>query len=280
MSAIETKYSDFKERQSKRKKAGYLLFVYLAVMLSIGIYLFFQSVIFYYVWMMIAAGGLLFWFLIAVTRSWFPEMVETKIFVKLYEASNRAQLCLTKDGTSQSNLELAHKKAKDATLILKRYSVKLSSESSSRLVKNEVAEPYKELAKNLETRILPRIVQRKNLPEIQGILCALAFSFSEVYAVLHVSDIISRNKELNKYEPINVEEPISTFRIILAKDSVRIFLSFFISFLGLITILWIHSVLANTNLLEEFNDSSYFLQFAIGVIAGGLGIYALLRQKT
>lgn len=280
MSLIEKKYSDFKERQSKRNKAGYLLFVYLPVMLSIGIYLFFQSVIFYYVWITIAAFGLLLWFFIVVTRSWFPETVETKVFVNLFEAYNRLQLCLTKDERSQLNLELAHKKVKNATLILKRYAIKLDSESSSNLIKNEIAEPYRELAKNLETRILPRIIQRKNLSEMQEILCALAFSFSEVNTTLHVSDIVSRNKELKKYEPIEVEEPVSKFRIILSKDSARISLSFAISFFGLGALLWIHSIWANTNLIEAFKDSSYFLQFAIGIIAGGLAIYAIIRKKT
>lgn len=280
MSVIETKYSDFKERQSKRRLAFYFFIFFLIASVIITIYTFLEIRWFYYVWINIVVLGAVAGFLYVVTRSWFPEMVETAVFVNFYEAYNRIQACSTKDERTQLNLKMAYQKAKKATLILKKYAAKLTIESHSRLVKTEIAEPYQELAKNLETRILPRIIQRKNMPEIEGILCALAFSFSEVHKVIHANDIISRNKELKKYEPIKMEEPISKFRIILSKDSARIFFSFVFSFFGLIGILWVHSVWTNTNLIEAFKDSSYFLQFAIGVIAGGLGIYALIRQKT
>lgn len=280
MSVIETKYSDFKKRQTKRNRAVYVLVFFVIVSTSLLVYSFIEFRPLYYIGTIIFGVGILAWFLIVITRSWFPEMVETKIFVNFYEAYKRLEACSAKDERAQLDLEKAHQEAKTATLILKRYALKLSSESSSRLIRTEIAERYRELASNLETRILPRIIKKIDVEEIKGILCALSFSFSEVYTTLHVSDIVTRNKELKKYDPIESEEPISEFRTILARRSTRILLSFIGSLIFIIIVYWLYSIFANTDFIEELKVFSNFQTFLFGVSAVGGIIYGIISKKT
>jgi len=280
MSVIETKYSDFKERQSKRKKAVYFLFFFLIVSIIFGIYLFFESVLFYYVWMSIAMFGVLLWFFFVTTRSWFPEMVETKIFVNFYEASNRLKLCSKKDERLQLNLETAHEKAKNATLILKRFASKLSIESHSRLIKTEIAEPLKLLVKNLETRILPRILQRDNVSEMRDVLFVLADYFGETYRTLNLNYVISQNKDLEKkYEPIEVEEPISRFRTILSMQHVKISLSIIIALIATSPLLVIYSLWFG-NLIEAFTSiEALFAYVGLLLLVVKEAIYPYINKK-
>ncbi len=254
MSRMVAKYSDFKERQSKRTKAFYIFILLLMASVIFGIYLFFEIRWLYYVWINIAGLGFLLGFFYVIKRPWFPETVETDVFVNFYEASNRLKLCSKKDERLQLNLETAHEKAKNATLILKRYASKLSSESRSRLIKTEIVEPLKELAKNLETRILPRIIQRENVSQIQDVLFVLAEHFSEAHRPLLLSYVISQNKELEKkYEPIEVEILSSNVRVFLSMRPVMISLSIIIALIVTSPLLVIYSLWFG-NLNEAFTS--------------------------
>ena len=245
MPEIEEKYSAFKARQVKRTRSFQILIFFVIVSIIFGIYLFFEIKWFYYIWMNIAVFGVLSWFFYVITRSWFPEMVETEIFVKFYEAYK--YLKLKDDERSQFYSKKAYENAETGTLILKKFVSKISNESRSRLLKTEIGKPLTKLVKNLETRILPRIVQRKDVPKMQEVLFGLTQLFSEAYSSLHLNDIIAHNKDFEKLDPIEVEKGISRFRNLLSKEPIKLLLSFAFSFLITAVAVLIHSNYYQTN---------------------------------
>jgi len=277
MSEIDEKYSAFKARQVKRTRSFQILIFFVIVTIIFGIYLFFEIRWFYYIWINIAVFGVLLWFFYVVTRSWFPEMVETQIFVKFYEAYKC--LKLKDDERSQFYSKKAYENAETGTLILKRFVSRINNESRSRLLKTEMGKPLKKLVKNLETRILPRIVRRKDVSKIQEVLFILTQLFSEAYSSLHLNDIIAHNKDLEKLDPLEVEKGISRFRNLLSKEPIKLLLSFAFSFLITVMAVLIHSSFYQINLVNLFSDLGILLQTLGFGSALGLGIYAFLRKK-
>jgi len=143
MSIIDDKYSAYKSRQSKRKWAIGIFIFFFILAFSSGFYVFLYERWFYNLWIMLIAVGILLWFMFISTRKWSTETYETAIFVNFYEAGKHLQFCRNDNEMAQECSEKAYKKTKKAILELKRLLSKISSESHSRLLKNEFEKPLK-----------------------------------------------------------------------------------------------------------------------------------------
>lgn len=197
--------------------------------------------------------------------------------VKFYDAYKHLNFYLVED--EKAHLINAYKKAKTASVILKQFSTELNS-FHSRLIKTEIKKPIKTLSENLESRLLPRILKKENISEMQDILLVLAEHFSEAFRALQLEDVISQNKELEKYGPIELEEPPNRLRNLSSLDSVKLIASLVFSFVIIMASLWIHSIIFNTNSFDLLENPTTFLTFIIGVFGIGGVIFTYIRKKS
>jgi len=231
-------------------------------------------------WFLVGILGFILGGLYVVTRSWTFEMVETGIFVEFYEASNLLELCSKEDENSPFYARKAKNKVKLAISSLETLYSKLE-ETRSKLFKNRFAKPLRSLGENLETRILPRIAQQKDIEIMRSVLRGLASLFGEAQKPISLDDIVSKNKDLEHFEYIESEEKATTrLRIILSKNPIKFSFSIFLGFFITAIPVLIHWKLYQTDLLDLLSNLTTFVEiFGIG-IASGLAIYAVWRRKA
>lgn len=275
---IGKKYRAFKDRQVQRRKA---LGAFLAILI---IEIFALALIGYNtVWVRnygvaVVPFSFLLCFLYLISQSWAHEWYETDVFVKMYEAFQLLGLYSNKDEGSWFYVRKGANKVKGAMKSLRKWSNSVGGESS-KLAKKELVEPLRNLEENLGTRILPRIAQNKDIGNMIPVLRGIAKLFSEAQKPISLDAIVSKNKDLERYESIELEESPTQLRIILSKEPVKLACSFLLSFFVVTIAVLIHWQLFQTDLLDLISSLTNFLQMLTVGIALGVGFYAVLRRK-
>lgn len=233
----------------------------------------------YRFWVPIGTFGFAIAFIYTITQSWASEMIETKIFVNFYEASKLLGQCSEEDEKFGFHSKKAYNKSKKATLQLKRLSSSLNN-SRSKLLKNQIGKPFGNLVENLNTRILPRIIQREDITQISSVLRGLAHIFSEAQKPISLAEIISKNTDLERYEPIELEDALTKFKAILAMEPIKFCSSVFFAFVLITFVLLIHSLLYQSDLSASFRNPITFIEI-VGIGLGlGYAIYTIIKQKV
>ncbi len=275
---MEKAYRAFEERKSQRWKA-FVAFVALLTIETLGVVCVAYTVKWFWSYgPMIVLLSFLFGAIYIMTRPWAGEWYETKIFVRTYEAFKLLELCSNEDGSSMFYSRKATKKVRGAIRTLNKWAEHVEL-SSSKLINREYTEPLRNLVENIETRILPRIAQNKDIIEMISVLRGMAKLFGEIQKSVNLEEINSKNKDLERYEPIELERTPSRLRFLLSMNPFRLLCSFLLSFFIITTALFIRSMFVPTDLMDLFGLPTFVEIIGIG-FAIALGIYAIWKRKT
>ena len=204
---LEKAYRAFKERQTQRRKALAYSVALFIIYILLAVYMNFNATWFLEYWYWVGVLGFVVGLPYVMTRPWAHEMVETEIFVYMYDASKLLELCSEKDENSTFYSRKAISKVNSAIVTLGGLQYSLEK-ILSKLFKREFSEPLKQLKENLSTRILPRIAQLEDTEIMIRVLRGLAKLFGEVEKPISLDDIIAKNKDLECYEPMEFKETI------------------------------------------------------------------------
>lgn len=122
-------------------------------------------------------------------RFWILEPSETMIFVNLYKALGLLELYSEEKESSKLLLGKSVRNIKKA--IKEIHPLWHPEKINSLLFDKEFSEPLENLSKNLENRILPRIIQGKEIHKIQSTLRELAKVFGEIQQPISLNQIVS-----------------------------------------------------------------------------------------
>jgi len=271
-------YRAFKGRQTQRRKAFATSVVILIVGIGLGAYINYTARWFFSYWVGIVLFSFMFGFFYLVSRSWISEYYETAIFVDMYEAFEFLEQCSNEDEESLFSLRKASNKVKDAIKSLNIWGSRIET-VKSKLIKTEYAEPLTKLAENLETRILPRIAQHKDIESMRSVVWGLANVFSKVAKSTTLDYIISLNKDLERYKAISDVEAPSRLGIILSREPIKLSVSILVSFSIITIAVFTHSKFYQTNLYDSISDITIFLEILGIGIALVVGIYTVWGPK-
>lgn len=256
---MEKIYRAFKERQAQRRKILVYSLVLLALWALIGFYTNFEEY-----WLFIGLIFFIIGFPYVMTRSWAQEMVETDIFVLMYESAELLELCTEKNEGTKFYSRKAVGKVSDAIRNLGILHSKLEK-TLSKLYRREFAEPLKQLKENLSTRILPRIAKQEDIVTMISVLRGLADLFGEVQKPLRLDDLVSKNKDLERFEPMEFEKPqtLQAFKNLVSSRPSKFLFSIFLGYILIICIVWIFSQFLNIDFIQFMKNN------LVGVISGG-----------
>lgn len=214
-----------------------------------------------------------------LSRPWAKENYETSIFVDVYNASKLLELVSDEDENSPFYSRKASKKLGEAISHIGSLAYKLK-EVNSTLVNKKFVEPFRTLGENLETRILPRISEHIELQVMTSVLHGLAQLFGEEMKPISLEDIISKNKNLERFTEVKVERKPSQYRLFMSREPVKatgiITLSLFADFL----IVYIHSKLFQYDLWTRLSDLTTFVTVLGFGIAIGAIVYEIIKRRT
>lgn len=270
---MEIAYRAFKERKAHRWKAFGTLVTLLIIEIVVVAYVTYNAGWFYNYGFMIVMFSLLVGVLYLASRSWAHEWYETEIFVNMYEASKLLELCSKENEDPLFYSRKATKKVRYAIGRLRIWCNRTEA-SRSKLVKKEYAEPLRNLKENLETRILPRIAQHKDIESMIRVLRGLGKLFSETEKPVSLDDIISKNKDLERYDSIELEEsPTRHFlATIMFSRPVKFLSSIFLGYLSITIVIWTLCHFLTVDFVEFMRSN------LLGVVSGGAVLTGIIAS--
>ena len=275
---MEKVYDRFRERRIQRWKAfsGYVMFF--IVVIVVGTYVHYSVEWLMSYWIGIGILGSLVGFFYLVSRPWATETYEIDIFVDVYDASKVLELVSDEEANPSFYTKKASKKLKGAILHIGSLAYKLEQANST--LANEIAVPLRDLEKNLETRILPRVSEKKDVQRMIHVLNGIAQIFGEVAEPISLEKIVSKNKDLENIDVIEVKRQPSRIKTMMSKESVKLFGIIAICIVADSLIVYIHSIFFHYDLLKTLSDLTTFLTFLGFGIAVGAIIYELVKRRT
>jgi hypothetical protein len=228
-------------------------------------------------WVGIEILGSLVGFFYLVSRPWTTETYETDIFVDVYDASKILELVSDEEANPSFYTKKASKKLKEAILHIGSLTYKLEQANST--LAKRFAAPLRTLENNLETRILPRISEQKEVQTMINVLRGLAQIFSEFPKPLSIEDIVSKNKDLERFKVIDIKKQPSRIRIMLSRESVKLSFSILLGLIIIFVGVFGHSMWYKYDLAESLSNLTNFLTLLGVGIAIGLGIYEIRKRK-
>jgi len=216
------------------------------------------------------------------TRPWAKEKYEASIFVDVYDASKLLELISyenEKDENWHFYSKKATKKLEEAISHIGSLAYTLK-EVNSTLVDKKFIEPLRTLEKNLETRILPRVSEQKDVPIMVSVLHGLAQIFGETVRPLSIDDIVSKNKDLESFTEVRVERKPSQYRLFMSREPVKATGIIALSLLADFLIAYIHSKLFQYDLWTKLSDLTTFVTVLGFGIAIGAIVYEIIKRRT
>jgi hypothetical protein len=217
-------------------------------------------------------------FLYARRQPWANEAFETRIFANMYSASKQLELYSREDEKAILCLKKAIKKVENALFYLERFEKELKGVNSA-FVKGNLIEPLTKLENNIKERILPRIAIPKETPNMISVLRGLADMFGQTQRPLKIEDVSSKNEVLETYEKIKIEEKPKRLTLILTMKPVQALLSYLTSFVIVLALTWVHSIVTSTDIWSSLSSTTSFLAFLSIVATVGSVIYAVIRKS-
>ena len=265
---MEKVHRAFKGRQTQRRKA----FVYWLALLAF--FILFGAIInsnlkwLFGAWLIVGFFAAISGLMYIMTRSWANETIEISIFVNLYEAFKDLELCSKKDEKSRFYLTKVKNHVEEAINHLSHlyYRKPLSS-----LFEREFVDPLERFKENLETIILPRITQQKDVEKMVTMLRSLAEPFSEALKPITFQDIAIMNEQIEQYRTrgiIVAIEPKPTFmRKVEGSKIGRILSSLALSYILILMICAIYVIASGRHFAVFVNENPTIL------ILGGVTIF-------
>jgi hypothetical protein len=210
-------------------------------------------------------------------QPWSRENYETQIFVRMFTASEKLELCTGEDISSKLCVKQASKQLENALLSFSQFVKELQKINSS-LVESRFSKPLETMQINISERILPRLKNPKEIQDIVPVLKGLAKMFGEAERSLEVEDIISKNKDLERFDKIEVKEGPSKLNIFVRRKPVQFLLANVLSFMLVFAVVLVQSYFSRTAVFDSFVNTTNFLAFLGIVIALGYGIYEVTKR--
>lgn len=222
-------------------------------------------------------------FIYFVTRPWIGENYETKIYVRVHEASKILGLVSSQDKNPLVYFQKAARKLEGAILVIGTLASRLKLMDST--LASTLADPLETLENRLEKRILPMILNQKKDESMMTtrtnvivVLNHLAGIFNEENP-LRIDDIVQENKILEGHTEIEVEKKPSRMKIIWSKESTKLLSSMIAGFVFIFAIFLVHSELAKYSIVEFLSNSTNFVEFlGVCIVVGGI-IYEYRKRK-
>lgn len=194
---MEKVYRRFKGRQTQRRNAFKYWLALWAFFILFGAVINSNLKWLFGTWISVAFLTSISCGLFIMTRSWANETIEISIFVNLYEAFKDLELYSKKDEKSRFYLTKVKNHIEEAINHLSNlyYRKPLSS-----LFEREFVEPLERFKENLETIILPRITQQRDIEKMVTVLRSLAETFSEALKPITFQDIAIMNEQIEQYK--------------------------------------------------------------------------------
>ena len=274
---MEKVYDRFRERRIQRWTVFIGYVVYLVIVIAVGTYLRFNIEWFYNYWTLGNVLGLLISFFYLMSRPWASENYEISIFIDVYDAFKDLDLISGEEAYLSFYAKKASKKLKKAILHIGSLAYKLEGANST--LAKKFAVPLRTLQNNLETRILPRISEQKEVQTMVQVLRGIAQMFSEFSKPLSIEDIASKNKDLERFEAIPISKQPSKIRIILSRESFKLSFSILLGFIIIFMGAFGHSLWYKYDLAESLGNLANFLALLAVGTAIGLGIYEVRKRK-
>lgn len=233
---MEVEYKAYKERRSYRIK---IIIIYIVCWIP---YFLLVSWIYFYVnWLFGLLVGIGFIGFIGTAmyveyHFWISEPNETMIFVNLYKALGLLELYSEEKESSKMLLRKATKHVKEA--IKKMYPLWHPEKMNSILFDKEFREPLENLSKNLKNRILPRIIQGKEIHKMQSTLRGLVKVFGEIVRPISLNQIVSLNENLESFEEVSIREKTikSAIKTAMISKPMKLLFSIFLGYFSIVAI--------------------------------------------
>ena len=275
---IETKYKAYRERRVYRIKTATIFIICWILYGLVGFWVQLNMQWFFSLFVVISCLGFLGSLILVGTYKWIYESVETIIFVNLYKALNYLQLFSEKEEESQLYLGKAAKHLKNAISELATLST--PEKVRSVLFDKEFSDRLETLIENLQKRVLPRISQGSDIERMRSVLRGLAQFFGETAVPISLSGIDSINENLQRLEEIPFEE-ISvqvTLKSMVLSTPGRIVLSFFVGFVSVYSIIFVHCQLFDVEFVDLVRGNLVNI-ISVATVVSGIIAGALILKK-
>jgi len=202
-------------------------------------------------------------------RFWISESSETMIFVNLYRAIDFLELCSEEKETSRLYLGKAAKHVKNVITELDELTSPEKVKINSVLFDKEYAEPLESLSENLESRILPRIIESKNMLKMCSMLRGMAKIFGEIQKPIDMNDINSLNENLKSLKEISLKVKPTIFKTAIKSKPMILVVSAFLGFFSITIIAFFYCQLLTMDFFDFMRNN---LQY---ILTGGAAFTAL-----
>jgi len=274
---FDTVYDRFVDRRNQRRYTSIVFIVCLVIAIVTGMYAVNTSVLFYNIWLGASSLALLVGTIYILTRPWAREKHEIVIFAAIYEALKILGLSGEDD-----SLYYCRKSAKKLGKALSRLESLVDSLESvgSTIVDKNMIKPLGNLYENVQTRIFPRIAENKDIPEMVSVLQGLAQIFGETIHPISINDVVSKNKDLERYTVLEVKKPPSRVHTWISKEPVRASASIVIGLIIAFSVAYFHSVLFKYDFGTKLGDlTTFFTVLAAGAAISAI-LYAAMKRST
>lgn len=207
------------------------------------------------------------------SHQWIHEPSEKKIFVNLYRSLGLVELYSEKKGKeSRLYRDKAIKHVKKS--ITELYKMCRREETISILFNNEYASRLKRLAKNLQNRMLSRIVNGKDLVRIISTLRGLTKFFGEIQRPMRLDELDSINENLETFEEMPYKERVirTMFKRALVSKPSQFIFSIVFGYIAISIIIWIFCQFLTLNFVEFMQSN------LVSVISGGALISGVIAS--
>lgn len=270
---MEKAYRAFKERKAYRWKAFGAFVALLIIEILLVAYITYNVRWFRGYGVMIVFISFLFGFFYLISRSWAKEWFETDIFVDMYDGFKLLELCSNEDEDSLFYSRKAAKKVRHTINKLSSWCNQID-QTLSKLAHEEYIEPLRSLRERLEKRILRRIAQHKDIESMIRVLQRLAGVFSEADRPISLDEINIVNKQLEHYEPIELEESPTrhAFAIIASSKAMKFLVSVFLGYFSITVIIWIFCQFLTFDFVEIMRSN------LVGAVSGGAVLSGIIAS--
>jgi hypothetical protein len=263
---METEVKAYQERKSRNKRIALKFFGFWTIYFIIVSFLpgSFAFIIFGFFGFYLSG-------IFVSSRYIISESIEERVFYRLYKTLDLLELYPKEKESLKFIKEEAAKHLKSVIFMLRRFYE--GSHPSSTLYSKEFASLFRDLNEKLERRILPRIINYKDIERVKSAIKELAEFFGEIHNPMSSDKLRDISKGLEIFEEIVIEKKTvkSIMKSILSSKPAKLIGSLFLGYFSVVMIILIFCQATNIDFMGFMRGNLMGIVSAGAVISG---IYA------
>lgn len=276
---MELEYKAYRERRSHRIKIATIFLICWIIYIALGVWIYYIHTKVFGIFFIIGLLGFFVSLAQVGSRYWISDPNEKTIFKDLYRSSELIELC-SENNYEESKLYRGKAVAHVKDAIWEIDDMCKTENINSILFEEEFASRLERLANNLKHRILPRIVEGKDLTETISVLHGLTKFFGEIGHPMSLDELDSINENLETYGemPFTEREIKPMFKKALISKPSQLAVSIFLGYFSVTAIFWVFSQLLTIDFVE-FMRSNLVGVVSVGAVLSGIiaGIFVLKK---